>query len=193
MNRDVNVSGRLSAREERTEAWFKCNLVRRFLVTGLAVLWVLSTSAACETPGREYEESGPTPSTERYEPDGDPRHPRPPGTRSGLWFEQPRIRGPLSPTKVVDVALKDQSKAEACLGTSDPSAYPEGRLVVELLVGPKGKTEQASVFETSIYDRTFQRCLVDLAEGWRFPVTDVRETRVYLPVNVAPQRSSGSK
>jgi hypothetical protein len=94
---------------------------------------------------------------------------------------------------VVDIALKHQSEAEACLGTNDPTAYPEGRLVVELLVGPKGKTEQASVFETSIYDRTFQRCLVDLVEGWRFPATDVRQTRVYLPVNVAPERSSSPK
>ena len=66
-------------------------------------------------------------------------------------------------------------------------------MVLELSVGPRGKTEQASIFETSIYDRSFQRCMTDLAKSWKFPATDVRETRVYLPVNVAPETPSDPK
>lgn len=181
-----------------TEERFNCNRFERnrdgrtrILLWGVIVIALVVS--ACETPGRHYEPSGPTPSTDTYEPEGDPRYPRAPGTRTGLWFEQPRIRGPLSPSRVIDTALNHQSEADACLGIDDPADYPEGRMVLELVVGPRGKTEQASVFETSIYDRSFQRCMIDLAERWKFRATDVRETRVYLPVNVAPKTPSDPK
>lgn len=182
-------TGKFRARSGADGTEVPCNCNRFYWGFIVVALFV----SACETPGRHYEPSGPTPSTDTYEPEGDPRYPRPPGTRTGLWFEQPRIRGPLSPSRVIDTAVHHQSEAEACLKYDDPADYPEGRMVLELSVGPRGKTEQASIFETSIYDRSFQRCMTDLAKSWKFPATDVRETRVYLPVNVAPEPPSDPK
>lgn len=163
--------------------------VPRTIALACTLAGVVWMTTACPKQHRRVEDPDPDDGrpSPRVQKQSDPRFPHAAdtGNRRGFWVEQPRRTGPVSPTQLAN-AVTEQLPAlrQRCCGADGAACEGlEGRMLLETVVRPNGKVERVEIGETSLYDRSFQTCLVKWANGWSLPSAKMSSTEtVYIPI-----------
>lgn len=164
-------------------------------VTLALALLCMAGTVGCNSHHRRPSPPPPGSSeTDDFEPAGDPRFPRAGTERTGLWFEEPRVRGSLSRSVVLEVANDHRDRLRNCLPEeASKKKRPEGRMLLELEVEPDGRVRSSKIGETSIYDRSFRDCVLEETARWSFePGPGASSATVYLPMNLRWDRREPS-
>lgn len=158
----------------------------------IVVVGSLGALASCKRqhrrgPSDEKAAESKRPS-ERVALQSDPRFPRSGDVRPdrrGFWVEPPRESGPVSPTKLANAIAErlDGLRDHCCGANAGRCDSFDGRILLEIGLAPDGSVDHVDIFETSIYDRRFQKCLRRRVGDWTLAGhSDDGTVRVSVPI-----------
>ena len=168
--------------------------------TALAACMILLVPTACRNQYRREDRS--TESSDQtvvdedsaVDPKADPRFPGGGAARdrTGFWVDEPVETGSVSPTAFAN-AVVDRMPAvdKHCCGPDRKRCRGfDGRMLLSLQLDGSGRVRDASLAETSIYDRSFQRCLLERATSWQMPAPGSGDAeQVLIPIYLRVEQS----
>jgi TonB family protein len=99
---------------------------------------------------------------------------------SKIATESPEIEGKLDEETVRKVAERNQASLKYCFQKAQMrNPNLQGKIVVEIVVGPEGKVSNVSVRESTIDDQEMVGCVLRMIRRWQFPAPGGEVTIVF--------------